>query len=120
MSATFSATWRIPKVAGGFWLVLAMGLIVSHMKMGSRYEKNISLQPELIRQIMAAPLPSWMEELKKKRLFFVGVGSSYHVAQISSALWRRHVSPQVAAVHSFEFVNSSQPLAAGDVVVLLS
>src|SRR3989338_977218 len=120
MSATLSAMWRIPRVAGGIRLVSATGLIVSHMRMGSRYEKNIRLQPELIRQIMAAPLPSWMEELKKKRFFFVGVGSSFHAAQIASILWRRHVSPQAWAEHSFDFVSLPQPIASGDVAVLLS
>jgi fructoselysine-6-P-deglycase FrlB-like protein len=61
-----------------------------------------------------------MGELKGRRMFFVGIGSSFHAAQIARWLWRRHVSPQAFAVHSFDFVRLPEPVGPGDVVVLLS
>lgn len=88
--------------------------------MSSRYEKNLYLQPELIRRVLDAECPTWMDELRGKRLFFVGIGTSFHAAQIACCLWRRHVSAQAQAVHSFDFVRLPQPVASGDVVVLIS
>lgn len=87
---------------------------------GSRYERNILLQPELIREIMASPPPAWMAELRSRRIFFVGVGTSYHLAQVAKTLWRRSVSVEAEAVHSFDFVRLPQPIRRGDVAVLFS
>lgn len=87
----------------------------------SRYEKNVLQQPELIRRILDAPAPAWFATLKRrKRVFFVGVGSSFHAAQISQRLWRRFVSTEAWAEHSFDFVKEPQPVDRGDVVVLFS
>lgn len=86
----------------------------------SRYEANVRLQPRLIAEILDAPLPSWMQRLRRARVHFVGVGSSYHGAEIAKILWRRLVSPQAEAAHSFEFARLPQPVGRGDVVVLLS
>ncbi len=89
--------------------------------MASHFEKNVALQPGLIVDILAAPRPEWMEPLKKcRRIYFVGVGTNYHVAQIARALWRRHVCPEAYAAHSFEFARLPQPVGPKDVVVLLS
>lgn len=88
--------------------------------MGSRYETNVFLQPGLIRDILALPAPAWAESLRGKRLFFVGTGSSYHVAQIAKWLWRGHVSPRAEAVGSFDFVRVSQDVGPGDAVLLFS
>ena len=85
----------------------------------SKYEKNIALQPELIRRILGAPVPAWMKR-KPKRIFFVGVGTNFHAAQLLRWLWSRRVSADAIAVHSFDFVRSAQPVRPKDVVVLLS
>lgn len=87
---------------------------------GFRYERNVSLQPGLIRAIFEAPPPAWMAELRARRMFFIGVGTSHHLAQLSKILWRRLVSPRAEAVHSFDFVRLPQPIGEGDVAVLFS
>lgn len=86
----------------------------------SRYEKNILLQPELVSMILAKPRPAWMGELKDRQVYFVGVGTSFHLAQISKMLWRRHVAHKAHAVHSFDYARIPQPAGEGDVVVLFS
>ncbi|MBI4375586.1 MAG: hypothetical protein HY549_03960 [Elusimicrobia bacterium] len=88
--------------------------------MSSKYEKNIALQPGLIRAILAAEPPSWMEALRSRPIHWVGVGSNYHAARIADCLWRRHVSPRSWAVHSFDFARLPQPIGPGDVAALLS
>src|SRR5579859_3771150 len=85
----------------------------------SRYEKNIFLQPGLIERILDSSLPAWMKT-KPERIFFVGVGTNFHAAKIAEWLWRRYVSPDAWAVHSFDFVRMPQPVRAGDTVVLFS
>jgi glutamine---fructose-6-phosphate transaminase (isomerizing) len=86
----------------------------------SRYEKNIGLQPGLISGILKASRPAWMDELKDKPVYFVGVGTSFHLAQIAKMLWRKHVSLKAHAVHSFDYARIPQPAGKGDVVVLFS
>src|SRR5271157_233272 len=86
----------------------------------SRYEQNIALQPKLIREILVAPRPSWLDQLKNRRISFVGVGTNYHAAQIMQCLWRRHVSPDAEAVGSLDFIRLPQPTGSGDAVVVLS
>jgi glucosamine--fructose-6-phosphate aminotransferase (isomerizing) len=88
--------------------------------MPSRYEDNIYRQPGLIKDILKSPRPSWMDELRSRPVYFVGVGTSFHLAQIAKALWRRHVALSAHAVHSFDFARLPQPAKKGDVVVLLS
>jgi glucosamine--fructose-6-phosphate aminotransferase (isomerizing) len=88
--------------------------------MASRYEKNIALQPAKIAEILKAPRPAWMDELKARPVYFVGVGTSFHLAQIAKMLWRRHVSLNAHAVHSFDYARLPQPAGKGDTVVLLS
>lgn len=90
------------------------------MEPSSRFERNVLAQPELLEAILEGPLPSWMPELRRKRALFVGVGSSYHAAQITKCFWRRAVSPQAEAVHSFDFAKLPQPVGKGDLAVLLS
>ena len=85
----------------------------------SKYEKNIFLQPGLVREILTAPVPAWMRK-RPRRTFFVGIGTNFHAAQLARWLWSRYVSPDVWAVHSFDFVRSPQPVRPKDVVVLLS
>lgn len=87
---------------------------------GSRYERNVALQPALIREILATEAPAWMAELRSRRFFFIGVGTSYHLAQLSKIIWRRYVSVEAEATHSFDFSRLPQPLRPGDVAVLFS
>jgi len=58
----------------------------------SRYETNIFLQPAMIAAILKADRPAWMDDLRSRPVYFVGVGTSFHLAQIAKMLWRRHVS----------------------------
>lgn len=88
--------------------------------MPSRYEKNIRLQPRLIRAVLAARRPAWMEALRRRRITFVGIGTNYHAARIAQWLWRKRVSAEAYAVPSFDFVRMPQPVGRGDVVVVLS
>lgn len=86
----------------------------------SRYEKNIALQPERIATVLNMPAPTWFKDLRRRRVFFVGIGSSYFAARIALWLWRRHVSPEAYAVGSFDFVRMPQPVRRADAVVLFS
>ncbi|MDE2038655.1 MAG: SIS domain-containing protein [Elusimicrobia bacterium] len=86
----------------------------------SRYEANILAQPDLLRKVLAEPLPDWMPRLRGCPIHFVGVGSSYHAAEIAKALWRRLAGPRAEAAHSFEFARLPQPVGRGDVVAVLS
>jgi len=88
--------------------------------MPSRYEKNIALQPALMREILARPRTLWMDELRQRRVLFVGIGTSFHAAKIAKWLWRRHVSAEAHAIHSFDFIRIPQPINRDDVVVLLT
>lgn len=87
---------------------------------GSRYEKNVGLQPGLIGSILGSPAPAWMAELRGRRIFFIGVGTSHHLAQVAKVLWRRHVSVDAEAVHGFDFVRLPQRIQRGDAAVLFS
>lgn len=86
----------------------------------SRYEVNVLSQPRLIEDILSAPEPAWMARLRRSPIHFVGVGTSRHAAEIARALWKRLVSPQAEALHSFDFARLPQSVGRGDVVVLLS
>lgn len=88
--------------------------------MKSRYETNIALQPELIGGILNKSSPSWFKDLRRRRVFFVGIGSSYFAGRIAEWLWRRHVSPEAYAVGSYDFVRMPQPIKRSDAVVLFS
>lgn len=86
----------------------------------SRFEANVALQPGLIREVLAAPLPDWMPALRGRPFWFVGVGTSHHAAEIAKYLWRRLVSPRAQSCHSFEFARRTPRLEEGSVAVLLS
>lgn len=86
----------------------------------SRYEKNIFLQPAIIHDAIESAKAPWMAELKTRRLFFVGIGTSYHAAELAKMMWRDYVSAQAFAVNSFDFVKTPQPISEGDVVVVFS
>ena len=86
----------------------------------SNYEANILVQPKLIEEILKQQPYSWMSPLKGQRFYFVGIGSSYHVAEIACWLWRKFVAVEAYAVSSFDGVKTPQPFKSGDVVVLFS
>ncbi|MBI4370476.1 MAG: SIS domain-containing protein [Elusimicrobia bacterium] len=86
----------------------------------SKVQKNIFLQPQLIQEVLSKPCPAWMDELKKRRIYFVGIGTSYYAAQVAAWLWRSCVSAEAHAVHSFDFVRTPQPFRQDDIVVLFS
>ncbi len=86
----------------------------------SKFEVNVFAQPLLIQEILGCPMPAWMEPLKSKRIFFIGIGTSYYAAQIAKCLWQQFVSADCQAIHSYDFVREPQPIQSGEVAVLFS
>lgn len=52
------------------------------------YETNIINQPFEWRRILDSPLPSRLSALDFKRIYFIGIGSSFWAAIIAEFLWR--------------------------------
>ncbi len=55
-----------------------------------------------------------------ERLFFVGIGTSYHAARIGEHLLREYGGLDVRAIHSFDFALYGPELGPGDCVVGVS
>ena len=87
----------------------------------SLYEKNVLNQLSEWRRILYSPLPSaiYTINLQKRRLVFVGIGSSYWAARISAFLWREHVNSDCMSIHSYDFVNSYF-ISPNDIFVVFS
>jgi glucosamine--fructose-6-phosphate aminotransferase (isomerizing) len=84
------------------------------------YETNILNQPLEWRRILEIPLPSRLYNLDIKRVYFVGIGSSFWAAKIAEFLWREYVQIDAIAIQSFDFVNSNYFVSPNDVVVVFS
>jgi len=84
------------------------------------YETNILNQPLEWKRILDVPLPSGLCTLDFKRIYFVGIGSSFWIAKIAEFLWREYVLMDAITVHSYDFVNSKYFVCANDVVVVFS
>jgi glucosamine--fructose-6-phosphate aminotransferase (isomerizing) len=59
---------------------------------------------------------------KKRRLYLVGIGTSWHAALVARHWFSRFASPalEVQAWHSFEFCGYPPPLSAEDAVIIIS
>lgn len=68
--------------------------------MVSLYETNVLNQlKELKRILLHSNLPSAVYTINsdKRRVVFVGIGSSYWAARISEFLWREYINPNCIA-----------------------
>ena len=97
----------------------------------SSYETNMLKQPSEWKKLLGNFIPEELNIISYKRIFFVGIGSSYCVARIAEFLWREYVTntltkcttriiPQPSSCQSFDFVKSSQPLSNDDIAVVFS
>ena len=97
----------------------------------SSYESNMLKQPSEWKKLLDNFIPEELNIISYKRIFFVGIGSSYCVARIAESLWREYVTntlakcttrsiPQPSSYQSFDFVKSNQPLSNDDIAVVFS
>ena len=84
------------------------------------YETNILNQPLEWRRILDIQLPSRLSALDFKKIYFIGIGSSFWVAKIAEFLWREYVEMDAIAVQSYDFVNSRYIVSPDDIVVIFS
>ena len=84
------------------------------------YETNILNQPLEWRRILDIQLPSRLSALDFKKIYFIGIGSSFWVAKIAEFLWREYVEVDATAVQSYDFVNSRYIVSPDDIVVIFS
>lgn len=88
--------------------------------MGFLYETNIHHQPAEWKRILDVPLPSGVSALDFKRIYFVGIGSSFWAAKMAEFLWREYIQMDAIAIQSYDFVNSSYFISPNDIVVVFS
>jgi glucosamine--fructose-6-phosphate aminotransferase (isomerizing) len=85
------------------------------------YENNILNQPLEWRRILDIPLPSnKLSTLNFKRIYFIGIGSSFWAAKIAEFLSREYVRMDAIAVQSYDFVNSRYFVSPNDIVIVFS
>ena len=87
----------------------------------SLYETNMLNQlQEWKRILLHSHLPSALYTINsnKRRIVFVGIGSSYWAARISEFLWREHVNPDCISLHSYDFVKSKYLISQNDIFVV--
>ena len=84
------------------------------------YETNILNQPLEWRRILDIQLPSRLSALDFKKIYFIGIGSSFWAAKIAEFLWREYVEMDAIAVQSYDFVNSRYIVSPDDIVVIFS
>jgi fructoselysine-6-P-deglycase FrlB-like protein len=83
------------------------------------YESNILNQPNEWKKILDVPLPPELSILDFKRIYFIGIGSSFWVAKIAEFLWREYVHMDAIAINSYDYVNSEYFVQENDVVTAL-
>ena len=73
--------------------------------MAALYVRN---QLEEWKRLLKSPLPSVIYPINptKRRIIFVGIGSSYWAARFSELLWREFVNPDCISLQSYDFVRS--------------
>src|ERR671919_199927 len=84
------------------------------------YETNILNQPLEWKRILDVPLPSRLSTLDFKRIYFIGIGSSFWFAKIAEFLWREYVQMDALAVQSYDFVSSRHFVSTDDIVIIFS
>lgn len=90
--------------------------------MTSFYELNILNQLKEWKRILDSPLPSAIYTINptKRRIIFVGIGSSYWAARFSEFLWRENVNPDCISLQSYDFVRSKYLISPNDIFVVFS
>ncbi len=90
--------------------------------MTSLYELNILNQLEEWKRILDSPLPSAIYTINptKRRIVFVGIGSSYWAARFSEFLWREFVNPDCISLQSYDLVRSKYLISPNDIFVVFS
>jgi fructoselysine-6-P-deglycase FrlB-like protein len=97
----------------------------------SLYETNILNQPAEWKRLLlqtTPPIPLDLNAIRPKKIFFVGIGSSYWVARFAEFLWREHhhhhytndTTTEPLSVQSFDFVKSKYLVSENDIVVVFS
>jgi fructoselysine-6-P-deglycase FrlB-like protein len=94
------------------------------------YETNIIDQPAEWKRLLDTSIPTELKTISFRKIVFVGIGSSYCVAQIAEFLWRAYIlnaltrdtPPTIEAlsVQSFDFVKSYHAISNNDIVVVIS
>ena len=90
--------------------------------MTSLYELNILNQLEELKRLLKSPLPSAIYTINptKRRIIFVGIGSSYWAARFSEFLWREYVNPDCLSLQSYDLVSSKYLISPNDIFVVFS
>jgi len=90
--------------------------------MTSLYELNILNQLEEWKRLLKSPLPSAIYTINptKRRIVFVGIGSSYWAARFSEFLWREFVNPDCISLQSYDLVRSKYLISPNDIFVVFS
>jgi len=90
--------------------------------MTSLYETNVLNQLGEWKRILDSPLPSALYTINptKRRMVFVGIGSSYWAARFSEFLWREFVNPDCISLQSYDFVRSKYLISSNDIFVVFS
>ena len=90
--------------------------------MKSFYELNILNQLEEWKRLLKSPLPSAIYTINptKRRIVFVGIGSSYWAARFSEFLWREFVNPDCISLQSYDLVRSKYLISPNDIFVVFS
>ena len=84
------------------------------------YETNTLNQPSEWRRIIDIPLPSRLLALDFKKIYFIGIGSSFWASKIAEFLWREYIQMDAIAIQSYDFVNSRYFVSPNDIVVVFS
>jgi fructoselysine-6-P-deglycase FrlB-like protein len=89
--------------------------------MTSLYELNILNQLEEWKRLLDSPLPSAIYTINpsKRRIVFIGIGSSYWAPRFSELLWI-FVNPDCISVQSYDFVRSKYLISPSDIFVVFS
>lgn len=95
-------------------------IITAYYCMTFLYESNILNQPNEWKKILDVPLPPELSILDFKRIYFIGIGSSFWVAKIAEFLWREYVHMDAIAINSYDYVNSEYFVQENDVVTVFS
>ncbi|MDQ6865995.1 MAG: SIS domain-containing protein, partial [Thermoproteota archaeon] len=90
--------------------------------MTSLYETNVLNQLGEWKRILDSPLPSALYTINptKRRIVFVGIGSSYWAARFSEFLWREFVNPDCMSQQSYDSVRSKYLISPNDIFVVFS
>src|SRR5438132_13594455 len=75
-----------------------------------------------MEKALKSPLPSAIYTINptKRRIVFVGIGSSHWAARFSEFLWREFVNPDCISLQSYDLVRSKYLISPNDIFVVFS